>query len=56
MKTYRRESDGLLMIEVATHQAVNVLAARSLGLIGKDLKFPEPDRSGGTALVKQEPA
>ena len=40
---YRRE-DGLLMIEIEPHNAVNVTAARALGLIGLDAKLAESDR------------
>lgn len=46
MITYRRSTDGLLMVEVARHQAINVLAARRLGLIAAGIRFAEPDREG----------
>lgn len=52
MITYRRAFDGLLMVEVARHQAVNVLAARKLGLIAAGLRFAEPDREGGAAVER----
>jgi hypothetical protein len=47
MQTYRRETDGLLMVELSRHNAVNILAARKLGLIAAGIRFAEPDRKGG---------
>lgn len=37
--TYRRSTDGALMIEVAPHQAVNSVSARALGLIAAGARF-----------------
>jgi hypothetical protein len=39
LKHYRRETDGAIMVEVAPHNAVNLVSARALGLLARDIQF-----------------